>query len=517
MGLKNRVGWLSSNSKGFVFVMLGLFILLESASVWQHEPWRDEMAVWMLAKYNPVQCILGEARIQAQPSIWYFVVKGMQEVIPGPLSMGIANLLFITLAAWLILQYGPFSGMAKSCLCFSYFIFYEYGTISRNYGMTVAILFSVCALHKQRKRYWMLMALLLAIGCSVQIMNVVFAGCFLLVMVAEEFHWLESGEAGRAKRLSTSALIIVAGMLAAFWQASPPVGSPWATSSDQKWVFHSGLGAMKSIWMAFVPLAEPTLHFWNTNILPDGRLMIAASFLILVFCTSLLIRRPIAVLFYLSGTIALLLFFEHVYHGFTRHHGYLLLVFVASYWIFQNYGERAAGKVAGSFASRGNRNWNCFTILCFVNFSAVFVPVYMDWQYPFSASREVGRFLSDHRLENCLLLGDAGFSVAPVAGWIDRDIFYPATGEFSKMIDWRRSGRERGVAAEVNIDTDRHQRIWQAATTLAAEKKRNVLLILNYPIDREPIREFPISIVPDESYHLYCAEVQAKTPRGRCF
>jgi hypothetical protein len=494
----------------YIIAVLSSFILLESISIWRHEPWRDEMAVWMVAKYNSFPAILDEARVQAQPLLWYVVIKGAQQLSSSPLIMGTVNLLFISLAGFLMLRYAPFGRIEKVFLCFSYFLFYEYGTISRNYGLTVAVLFAVCALHRHRKRHWMIIAFLLALICSIQIMNIIFAGCFLAVLIAERLFYPDSDAALDFRRLAASALIIVVGIAGALYQAIPPTGTVWSPSAGQKWVFHSAPGALKSIWFAFVPISTPTLHFWNTNILPEGALMIAASFIILVLSTLFLCRKPLAALFYASGAVGLLLFFYRFYHGFARHHGYLFLMFIAGYWIYRNYEERMATLWTGRMAAlSGDRNFSFFTVICFVNFCAVFVPVYFDWLYPFSASRQASKFLLQENFRDCVLLGDIDFCVAPIAGWIDREMYYPAIDDFSKSVKWQHPNRKR-VLKEQTVEDQRYkQLIWRTAEKLSVEKQRDVLLILNYRLNREPVAEFPVSIVPDEGYYLYRFKCQA--------
>jgi hypothetical protein len=494
----------SKNHRAYVLALLAAFILLESITVWRHEPWRDEMAVWMVAKYNSLPEMFNEARMQAQPLLWYAIVKGAQQLSPSPFIMGAANLLFISLAGFLMLRYAPFSWIEKVFLCFSYLLFYEYGAISRNYGLTVAVLFAVCALHKRRKRYWMLIAFLLALICSIQIMNVIFAGCFLAILIAERFFYPDSDAAVDFRRLAASSFIVIAGIAGALYQATPPAGTLWSPTSGQKWVFHSIPGALKSFWLAFVPLSEPVLHFWNTNILPEGPWMIAASFIILALTALFLGRKPLAGFFYISGVLGLLFFFCRFYRGFTRHHGFLFLMFCTGYWIYHNY----ESKMEAPFSARigallGGRKFNVFTAVCFVNFCAVFVPVYYDWLYPFSASRQTADYLRQNDFRDCVLLGDVDFCVAPIAGWIDREFYYPAIDDFSKSVKWQHPNRKRIVREQTIEDQAYHQRIWQTAEKLSFQKKKDVLLILNYRLDRQPVKEFAMSIVPDESYYIY--------------
>ncbi len=486
-------------------VVFVAFMALEGFSVLNHEPWRDEMAVWMVAKYNSPGGIVSEAGVQAQPALWYLMVKGVQQVIPHPLGMGLANLMAIGLAVLLMLKYSPFTRAVKVFLCFSYFIFYEYGTIARNYGISVLVVFAVCALYPRRDKYAAVIALLLAVGCSIQVMNIVFAVCFGFLLVAERLFKRAPGPGGRGGdlHLIVAVLIIGAGILLALSQAAPPEGSPWAASSGAKWVFQTPIGALKSVWLSFVPFASPKLDFWNTNILPDGRLMAVLSFALLALSCLSLWRKPLIEMFYLCGVVSLLIFFYRIYHGFNRHHGYLFLMLVISHWIFGGFrdqeselGQHVKHEVVGP-------RLNGFTLVCFLNFLAVFVPLYFDWRYPFSASRDVAQYLGKEEFQDAILLGDVDYCVAPVAGWLDREIYYPMSGGFSKGVIWKGTTEGRILHGNIPGDKTYKKRIWATAQKLAKEKGKDVVLILNYQIDEKPFKEFPLSIVADERYYLY--------------
>jgi hypothetical protein len=497
----------SSDNRLFIGIVFAVFIVLESFSVMNHEPWRDEMAVWMVAKYNSLAGIVHEAAVQAQPPLWYFVVKGVQQILPQPLGMSLANLLAIALAVFIILRTAPFSRTEKVLLCFGYFIFYEYGTIARNYGVSVLVLFAACALYSKRKRPYVFLALLLAVGCSIQLMNCVFAVCFLFLLLSEAWVLRNAGQVdggGRAKVI-LAMVIITAGVILALREAAPPQGSPWAISSSAPWVYQTQTGALKSVWQSFVPLAVPKMDFWNSNILPDGRLMIVlASGLLGVSCLCLR-RRALTAAFYMLGVLALLFFFYRIYHGFTRHHGYIFLMFVSAFWIYCIQDSRREQWTKGYPKRRGEPQFRFFTLVCFINFIGVFVPLYYDWRYPFSASGEVAQYLETRGFDNDILMGDVDYCVAPVAGWLDREIFYPMSGSFSKAVIWENTVVSRRLHPDTARDEAYKSGLWQMALRMAKEKGKDVILILTYPIEQRPLMTFPLSIVPDERYFLYRA------------
>ncbi len=497
---------LLKNNKIFTIIVFSLFVIVCTVNILNHEMWRDEIDVWMVANYNSLQGILDVIKVHGHPALWYLVVKAVQQVLPSPFGMALSNLFFITMAVFLLLKYSPFNRLQTVLLSFSYFILYEYGTISRNYGMSVFFIFAVCALYSQREKYTIHIAILLAISCSIHSMNIVLACCFVFLFAAEKMFRVKSTSENSIpnSHLLMGAFILMIGVFLAFNQAIPSKDSPWALSSSQGWHFDSPLSVLTTMWKSFVPISSPVIHFWNTNILPNGPAMVLLSLLILFISSIFFIRKPLIFCFYLLGVITFLLFFYKVYHGFTRHHGYLFIMFVISYWISFNYtGVGRENLLIRLNKGLLNKKFNFFTLICSIQFIAVFVPIYFDWHYPFSASREVGQYVVKNNLQDNVLFGDKDTSVAPVAGWVDREMYYPAIGDYARYVIWNHPDRKSQPLEKIRNNKDYYVAIKQKAQELAQEKNKDVIMILNYAIDEKPLKQFITSIVSDEIYFIY--------------
>ena len=495
-----------SNKKIFITITFSLFLVICTANILHHEMWRDEMNVWMIAKYDSPQAMIDQVKVQGHPALWYLVVKAVQQIFPSPFGMALANLLFISLAVLVLLKYAPFSRFQKIFLSFSYFILYEYGTISRNYGISVFFIFFACALYTHREKYTIPIAILMAISCSIHSMNLIIACCFAFLFTAEQIFSIRSTSNNRIPKyhLLTGAFILIIGVVLSLIQAMPPKDSPWAMSSGHKWLFYSPFNALTVVWKSFIPISFPSIHFWNTNILPDGHVMILLSLLIIIASCIIFIRKPIILSFYILGLMTFYFFFFKVYHGFIRHHGYLFIMFVISYWISYDYIDT---KHVNFFTRLNqvlmNKKFNFFTLICFIQFVAVFIPIYFDWHYPFSESKEVGQYIIENHLQDNVFLGDKDVNVAPVSGWIDRAFYYPAIGDFARYVVWNHPNRKSHFLKDIRNSKIYHHMIKEKAKALANEKNKDVILILNYPIDDKPLKTFTTSIVPDEVYYIY--------------
>lgn len=177
--METDTGAVFKNNKVFITVVFSLFLIICSVSIWNHEMWRDEMEVWTATNNSSLQHILHSTRASGHPAFWYLVVKAVQQITPSPSGMALANLFFIALAVFVLLKYSPFNRLQKVLLCFGYFILYEYGTIARDYGISVFLIFVICALYAQRERFTIPIAVLLALLCSVHSMNLIIMSCFV--------------------------------------------------------------------------------------------------------------------------------------------------------------------------------------------------------------------------------------------------------------------------------------------------------------------------------------------------
>jgi hypothetical protein len=179
-------------------------------------------------------------------------------------------------------------------------------------------------------------------------------------------------------------------------------------------------------------------------------------------------------------------------------------MFVISYWISYNYIETKHENLLTRL-NQGltGKKFNFFTFICFIQFIAAFIPVYFDWHYPFSTSKKVGQYIVENRLQDDVLFGDKDVSVAPVSGWIDREIYYPVIGDFARYVIWNHPNRKSHSLKDIRNNIIYSRMIRQKAKTLANEKNKDVILILNYEIDDKPLKTFTTSIVPDEVYYIY--------------
>lgn len=122
-------------------VLLLLYISLTATLSFFHEPWRDEVDSWLMARDASLSAITKISPNAGTPVLWYFLLKPFAVHNFPYFTQKILNLFLLWIAAGLLIFESPLSLMVLGSLCFSWFLSYEYSVVARNYGLGVLGLF----------------------------------------------------------------------------------------------------------------------------------------------------------------------------------------------------------------------------------------------------------------------------------------------------------------------------------------------------------------------------------------
>ena len=122
-----------------------VFFISALCFIGQHEMWRDELQAWLLARDSATVIELFQnLKYEYHQSLWYLLLFPLTRMFDMPEAMQYLNVSIATAAIYIMAKYSPFSLMQKTFLAFSYFLFYEYAFIARNYALTVFFIFLLC-------------------------------------------------------------------------------------------------------------------------------------------------------------------------------------------------------------------------------------------------------------------------------------------------------------------------------------------------------------------------------------
>src|SRR5262249_7754634 len=126
--------------------------------------WRDELEIFMVALYSPSPwSLLLNLPYESHPALWYLLVWVITRLTSDPMWMQVVHS-GLAIGVWiLIYRWSPFSKVEKILLLLSYFLFWEYFIISRNYVLIALIAFAFIALRERPRSefiLWLLLGLL---------------------------------------------------------------------------------------------------------------------------------------------------------------------------------------------------------------------------------------------------------------------------------------------------------------------------------------------------------------------
>lgn len=182
--------WAFSKEHGKCDVITLIIYLLGVCTVsFFHEPWFDEAQAWAIARSGSLKEILFEIpHYEGHPPLWHLILVPFAKLgAPYELSLAAVNIFFMTLAVAVLLFKSPFPKLIRCLLPFNFFLFYQYGVVSRPYCILVLAIFLAAACYKNRNEHPVKYLLCLALMCAVHSYGIIIAGCLCIVWLIEIF------------------------------------------------------------------------------------------------------------------------------------------------------------------------------------------------------------------------------------------------------------------------------------------------------------------------------------------
>ena len=460
------------------------FLVAGGIGVAHHEMWRDEVQTWLTVLGSPTPAdLLHNSRYDGHPNLWYWILFLASQLSRRLETMQVVHLAIAAAAVFLFARNAPFPRPIRALFAFGYFPLYEYGVISRNYGLGLLTLLAALSLLETRSRTYLPLALALGLMANTNpyawIVALAFAGTLAVeALAARKLHIRDA-----------LASLVLFGTLAAHAAARmiPPPDGRYATRWYLTWNpgrFLQTLGTVARVWL---PLPDPRSDApWNTSLLSllPGTLTAVLSALLIAAAAAYLARHRSALLLYLGGTAALLGFTYVKYLGFLRHQGHHFVLLIACLWLAGRRDRRSALPLA---------------LLLGLHAIAGAWLYALDLQRPFSNAKAVAALLSEPRFDDRLIVGRPDLMATPVSGYLGRPLFHLESRRLGTYILF---SQERKPSVGFR----------EACRLLRRQLKRHpeglVLITVQPPpicgakISIEELASFQASLVPDERYRV---------------
>lgn len=488
-----------------------LFLLLLAVNVvrtLRHAMWRDELQSFQVGTGSrSLPDLLRHFKYEAHGGLWEFLVWLVTHFTSDPFWMQVLHAGLAT-ALWIIVyRWSPFSRAEKFLLLLSYFLFFEYFLVSRDYVLVALLGFGFVATRQYRSQHIVTAWLLLGLLANVVLYSAIWSMAMAAVFAIEQDRRGPAFYAGTLIYLACLAFGIATMVPAADFApwggdvrfepvrldhalvvpfgAFMPINPEWIVSATK---FFQGAGS-------FVP------NIWNPNpysyasfmqINADHPLRLLIAFAAPLAVCWLIVRDRLRVLEFAItylGIVAFATLWD--FPGSSRHHGIVFLALIAGAW-----------RVRTGTSGHG---WSDGTLRAILVVSALGgVLTLASGSRPFSQSRDAAQWLQQNNLADAYLIGSRDAQVSSVAGYLAKPVYYLECQCIGTFIVWNRTRQSPLSAEQFRIRLLR-------AVDLAAG--RQPILISNGELSLNDLAEAPVSVTllksfdgpteTDERYWIY--------------
>jgi hypothetical protein len=479
------------NSRRWNLAFLGIFAIMLALLLWRHEMWRDELQAWLLVRdSSSLADLWRNSRYEGHPLLWHVILFPFAHLTANPDVMKMVHWLIAVGGAGLVMLRAPFPTLIRGALIFSYLPLYEYGVISRNYGLTMVGVWLFCAL-LQKYRTCIPAAAAGVIAANASVMGVLLTAAFIPAL------WMR--RPGSYRRVAAAVLTI--GALVATVQALPAEDYEHARGWHFSWEPTLASYVARGFVTAIFPILKNDLHFWNSTAWfpwpapgqSPGVVVSVAAFAgllaVLGVVAWILRRSRVTVTVWLAGSMALIGFAYVKFPGAIRHQGFLWVLMVATVWMAVDAGSMTRRRASAML----------IPVLA-VGLFATAIAASWDWRAPFSGARCAAASLRRQGIDNLPIVGGVDWASSGVAAYLPHSQFYyPAKRGYGTYIVWNLDRLRQNTLSQLDLIRE----------TRVRDRGNGAVLLTNRPLRgpsagdcREVLRCTHV-VVRDESLWAY--------------
>jgi hypothetical protein len=218
--------------------------------------WEDELQAWLIARdSNSLAELFNNLRYEGHPGLWYLLLYIPAHISWDPISMQVINYAIAVVEAWLILSAHKLHRAVRVLTIFSFFVFYQYGVVARNYMLATVLLTAAvrCLVGERQHRILGIVFLALAINTHFFAIPVVGVFVFHLLGIEKLKNWSDFGKLFLERWFQAAGIALLGSVLIAYFTLRPPADAYKHHGLEE----HSGafnlLSTESRTWQAFIP------------------------------------------------------------------------------------------------------------------------------------------------------------------------------------------------------------------------------------------------------------------------
>lgn len=410
-------------------IVLLAYVCLISWLATNHEIWRDEADVWLMARDNSFGELLRLSHYHGSPLLWHLLLWPFAKLGAPVQTMAVINASFAFLSAAVLLIRAPFSTLAKTLILLSYVFSMEYPVIARSYQLSVLLIFLLAALHTQRKEkpvvYSMVLGLLantnvhgLVVACSIAFCNIV----DLLVSRT------------RLTQILKFALPVIVAVALAVVQLIPPADGQFEPSMLKMnwWVI------ALSIRHAFMPSLVNIDHATPP---PSIGLEDVSDLIVPILCIAgivyLLRRSTWGLSAFCLSSLGLMSLFVFKYAGHVRHWAFFVVMAIYAVWVSRSEVTLKPLDSNAQILEKQSKFVIGFALVLSV--MTGFRAWGMEFLLPFSDGEAAANFLKMRNLDKLPIAAYKNYAAESLAIHLpNKKFFYPEIKAFGTNMKWNK-------------------------------------------------------------------------------
>jgi hypothetical protein len=424
-----------------------------------HEFWRDEVVPLSIAREMPSFVDLWRmVRHEGHPLLWYAVLRYTHLLFGTSAVLPALSLLIAIAAVAVFVACARMPLWLRTLFVFGYLPIFEYSVVARANGLAMLLLFAFCALWTGETRRP------IAIGLTLGALANTTAHAFIVAAAGGAMIAIDGAIAAlrgwRPRRRAVAGAAVYALGLGHALVSNTPDPSVLSLK-----LYHHDLPqVLAALGNALLsPVEHSATFLW---------VPFTAVWLWLAF--ALLVRRPGVLAFLFLSLIGFELVFSLLYPASSRHKGYVVLVIIATVWLWNADRRDAAAPVRGPLARA--EYWGSRLLLlplvAALGWQVVLGAGYVvdEVQLEYSSSRRLAALIAnDPRLERAIVIGEPENLTQSLPYYRDNRVYLPQEEAFRNwMMVWIPGGRRGDYSlAELLATATELRGRWQAPVVMA--------------------------------------------------
>ncbi|MBN1326606.1 MAG: hypothetical protein JW996_01520 [Candidatus Cloacimonetes bacterium] len=484
-GIKNP-----DNNKLILFLLILIYGAVTFSTMINHEPWRDEAQAWLLARDLGAGELIRQLPMEGTPGLWHFLLFLLNQAGFSYQSQFILHWLLGFTAVVIFFLKAPFSLIFKVIFCFSYYLFFEYIIIARNYNLTVLMLIIIASLYHLRQRKPILIASLIFLLFNTNIHSFGIALSLSLIM----------GYELTRKKIDLSGIaafvLIFLGFACLMLQIYP-------ISPDQQ----NALVASNSAGFHL----EPLLRAAQDAFLPGTQADSLVGFFFFIIFILFLLRMLNKVALFLLLLISigwLYLIFAAIHEGSARQHGLIIIIMVFTLWLERYYpGQKDQADFCQiiKIFTFSDVSLHILKITLLVSCLSGIYHHYQEHNFLYSGGREAAGWISENLASDAVIIAYPSYAATSLLPYLpDHRFWYADREEYGTYMIWDKKFADNGyklsyqdIIERSESHFDREERYYLLNKAIPAFEKSYQRLFRN---------STTIFAQKDEDFYIYRAK-----------